>query len=218
MHDELRKKAAHAALDYIEDDIILGVGTGSTVNHFIQALASIKHRIEACVASSSETERRLRALRIPVIECNVAGQIALYVDSADEVNGRCEMLKGGGGALTREKIVATVAQQFICIADNFKLVNYLGAFPVVVEVISIARSYVARELVKLGGDPIYREGVVTDNGNILLDVHHLEITTPIQLEESIQLIPGVVECGLFAKRRADKVILASESGIRTLTC
>lgn len=217
MHDVLRQKAAQAALNLIEDDIILGVGTGSTVNHFIQALASIKHRIEACVASSLETERRLRALHIPVIDCNVAGEIALYVDSADEVNERREMLKGGGGALTREKIVATVAQQFICIADTFKLVDHLGAFPLVVEVLPIARSYVARELVKLGGDPVYREGVTTDNGNILLDVHHLEITTPIQLEESIQLIPGVIECGLFAKRRADKVILASESEIRILT-
>ncbi|KTC94537.1 ribose-5-phosphate isomerase RpiA [Legionella erythra] len=211
--NELKQQAAKAALAFIEDNMIVGVGTGSTVNFFIDELAAIKHRIDACVASSIATETRLRAAGIPVIDLNAAGELPVYIDGADEINPQNDMIKGGGGALTREKIIATVASEFICIVDESKIVNRLGAFPVAVEVLPLARSYVARELVKLGGDPEYREGFKTDNGNIILDVYHLDITTPIALEESIKLIPGVVESGLFTKRRADKVIAACRSGI-----
>ncbi|MDX1836338.1 ribose-5-phosphate isomerase RpiA [Legionella taurinensis] len=211
--NELKQQAAKAALAFIDDNMIVGVGTGSTVNYFIEELAAIKHRIDACVASSVATETRLRAAGIPVIDLNAAGELPIYIDGADEINAQNEMVKGGGGALTREKIIATVASEFICIVDESKIVNRLGAFPVAVEVLPLARSYVARELVKLGGDPEYREGFKTDNGNIILDVYHLDITTPIRLEESIKLIPGVVECGLFAKRRANKVIAAHSDGL-----
>ncbi|QRN04901.1 ribose-5-phosphate isomerase RpiA [Legionella sp. MW5194] len=212
--NELKQQAAKAALAFIEDNMIVGVGTGSTVNYFIEELAGIKHRIDACVASSVATESRLRAAGIPVIDLNAAGELPIYIDGADEINAQNEMVKGGGGALTREKIIATVASEFICIVDESKIVHRLGAaFPVAVEVLPLARSYVARELVKLGGDPEYREGFKTDNGNIILDVYHLDITTPIRLEESIKLIPGVVECGLFAKRRANKVIAAHAHGL-----
>ena len=216
MNDVLKKKVAQAALIYVEDDMIVGVGTGSTTDFFIVELGKIKHRVEGCVASSKKTEQRLRELGIPVIDANSVGDLPLYVDSADEVNPCCEMIKGGGGALTREKIVASMASRFICMVDESKSVKRLGVFPVAVEVLPMARSYVARELVKLGGDPEYREGFLTDNGNIILDVHNLEIMTPIKLEESIQLIPGVVECGLFAKRRADEVLIASDEGIKKL--
>lgn len=212
---ELKQQAAQAALVYLEDDMIVGVGTGSTVNFFIDQLASRKHKIDACVASSKATEARLRAAGIPVIDLNVAGELPIYIDGADEVNQRHEMIKGGGGALTREKIIATVAKQFICIVDESKVVNRLGAFPLAVEVLPLARGLVARELVKLGGDPSYREGFVTDNGNIILDVYNLEITTAKTLEDAIKLIPGVVENGLFGRRLADKVIVAGASGIST---
>lgn len=211
----LKQRAAQAALVYLEDDMIVGVGTGSTVNYFIEELGQIKHTIEACVASSKATEARLRALKIPVIDLNVAGQVAIYVDGADEVNHRREMIKGGGGALLGEKILANAAKQFICIVDESKVVNRLGAFPLAVEVAPQARSFVARQLVKLGGDPVYREGFVSDAGNIILDVYHLEIMTPISLEDTIKLIPGVVDSGLFAKRVADTVIVAGAEGIRT---
>ncbi|MDP1603486.1 MAG: ribose-5-phosphate isomerase RpiA [Legionella sp.] len=213
---ELKQQAAKAALAYVEDNMIVGVGTGSTVNYFIDALATIKHRIDACVASSKATEARLRALGIPVIDLNAAGDLPIYIDGADEVNHRHEMIKGGGGALTREKIIATVARQFICIVDESKVVKHLGAFPVAVEVLPLARSYVARELVKLGGDPAYREGFITDNGNIILDVYNLEIMAPISLEEKIKAISGVVESGLFGKRLADNVLVASANGIMEL--
>lgn len=212
---ELKQQAAQAALAYLEDDMIVGVGTGSTVNFFIDQLASRKHKIDACVASSKATEARLRAAGIPVIDLNVAGDLPIYIDGADEVNQRHEMIKGGGGALTREKIIATVAKQFICIVDESKVVNRLGAFPLAVEVLPLARGLVARELVRLGGDPSYRDGFVTDNGNIILDVYNLEITTATNLEDAIKLIPGVVESGLFGRRLADKVIVAGASGIRT---
>jgi ribose 5-phosphate isomerase A len=212
----LKALAAKAALAYVEDDMIIGVGTGSTVNYFIDELAAIKHRIDACVASSKATEARLRAAGIPVIDLNATKDLAIYVDGADEVNDRYEMIKGGGGALTREKIIATVANQFICIVDESKLVRHLGAFPLAIEVLPMARSYVAREIVKIGGDPEYREGFVTDNGNIILDVSNLEITNAKELEEQFKLIVGVVETGLFAKRLADKIIIAGESGITTL--
>jgi ribose 5-phosphate isomerase A len=163
------------------------------------------------------TEQRLRALGIPVLDANTVSDLPLYVDGADEVNARCEMIKGGGGALTREKIVATMASRFICIVDESKVVKNLGAFPIAVEVLPMARSFVARQLVKLGGDPEYREGVVTDNGNLILDVYNFKLTTPKTLEESIQLIPGVIECGLFTKRLADEVLIASANGIQRLT-
>lgn len=211
---ELKIKVAKAALAYIEDNTIVGVGTGSTVNCFIDALASIKHRIEGCVASSNATQARLQALEIPVFDLNVIDNLPIYVDGADEVNAEHTMIKGGGGALTREKIVASVAQQFICVVDESKLVTQLGQFPLAIEVLPIARSYVAREVVKLGGDPIYRQGFVTDNGNIILDVFNLVIEG--DLEDKINQIPGVVENGLFNRRRADKVIVADRDGIREI--
>ncbi|MCW8475662.1 ribose-5-phosphate isomerase RpiA [Legionella pneumophila] len=209
-------KAAKAAIAYIEDDMVIGVGTGSTVNFFIKELAAIKHKIEACVASSKATEALLRAEGIPVIDLNSVQDLPIYVDGADEVNERGEMIKGGGGALTREKIVANVATQFICIVDESKVVKRLGEFPVAVEVIPMARSFVARQIVKLGGDPEYREGFVTDNGNIILDVFNLNFSTPMALEDSLNVIPGVVENGVFAKRLADKVLVASASGVNNL--
>lgn len=214
--NELKASVARAALDYVTDNGIIGVGTGSTVNYFIEELASMKHRIDACVASSLATEHRLRALGIPVIDLNATDDIVVYVDGADEVNGHHEMIKGGGGALTREKIVASVAKQFICIVDESKVVKKWGEFPVAIEVIPMARSFVARELVKLGGDPMYREGYVTDNGNIILDLYHLEIPSIQSMEESINRIPGVVENGLFGTRLADVVLVAHSKGVRVL--
>lgn len=214
---ELKRKAAIAALKYIQDDMIVGIGTGSTVNYLIEELSAIKHRIEGCVASSIATEKRLRAAGIPVIELNVAGKIPLYIDGADEVNAQREMIKGGGGALTREKIIASASAEFICIVDGSKIVNRLGQFPIAVEVIPMARSFVAREIVKLGGSPAYREGFLTDNGHIILDIHNLEIQVPILIEEAINKIPGVVENGVFAARTADHVIIAESTGeIRTI--
>jgi len=210
MSDAEKKQAAIAALDYIEDDATVGVGTGSTVNFFIDALVNIKHRINATVASSVASEERLKALGIPVIDANVAGNIDIYIDGADEVNRHQQMIKGGGGALTREKILAAQADTVICIADNSKLVDRLGAFPLPVEVIPMARSYVARELVKLGGSPEYRDGFTTDNGNVILDVHGLTINEPMALETQINNIPGVVCVGLFASVPADKVLLAGK--------
>lgn len=214
--DNLKQEAAKAAMAYLkEDNMIIGVGTGSTVNYFIDQLALIRHRIDACVASSKATEARLKALKIPVINLPVAHEVAIYVDGADEVNHRREMIKGGGGALLGEKIVANAAKQFICIVDETKVVNRLGAFPLAVEVIPEARSFVGRNLVKLGGDPVYREGFLTDHGNIILDVYHLEILNALALEDTIKLIPGVVDSGLFAKRLADHVIVAGANGITT---
>jgi ribose 5-phosphate isomerase A len=202
---ELKIKAAKAAIAYIEDDMVIGVGTGSTVNFFIKELAAIKHKIEACVASSKATEALLRAEGIPVIDLNSVQDLPIYVDGADEVNERGEMIKGGGGAT-----------QFICIVDESKVVKRLGEFPVAVEVVPMARSFVARQIVKLGGDPEYREGFVTDNGNIILDVFNLNFSTPMALEDSLNVIPGVVENGVFAKRLADKVLVASASGVNNL--
>ena len=213
---ELKIKAAQAAMAYIEDDMVIGVGTGSTVNFFIKELAAIKHRIDACVASSKATEALLREAGIPVIDLNSVNDLPVYIDGADEVNELGEMIKGGGGALTREKIVANVAKQFICIVDASKMVPQLGTFPVAVEVIPMARSFVARQLVKLGGDPEYREGFVTDNGNIILDVYNLPLNTPQTLEDRIKVITGVVDNGLFAHRLADKILVASADGVRLL--
>ncbi|OHU88572.1 MULTISPECIES: ribose-5-phosphate isomerase RpiA [Pseudoalteromonas] len=210
--DEMKKAAAWAALEYVKKDTIVGVGTGSTVNHFIDALGSIKEQIKGAVSSSEASTEKLKALGIEVFELNDVDQLDVYVDGADEINASNDMIKGGGAALTREKIVAAVAKQFICIVDNTKHVETLGAFPLPVEVIPMARSYVARELLKLGGDPVYRQGVVTDNGNVILDVHNLQIKEPKQLEENINQIVGVVTNGLFAHRGADIVITGTPEG------
>ncbi|MGC1182535.1 ribose-5-phosphate isomerase RpiA [Legionella sp.] len=213
---DLKVKAAKAALDYIEHETVVGIGTGSTVNFFIKELAAIKHRIDGCVPSSKATEVLLRTAGIPVLDLNSVHDLPLYIDGADEVMAHGEMIKGGGGAHTREKIVAQVAKKFICIVDDSKVVSRLGAFPVAVEVIPIARSMVARQLVQLGGDPEYREGFVTDNGNIILDVFNLTINDPMDLEERINKIPGVVDNGLFAHRVADVILVASNEGVTQL--
>lgn len=210
--DELKKSAAIKALELIKPDTIIGVGTGSTVNHFIDALVTVKDKIAGAVSSSEESTKRLKALGIEVFDLNSVDQLDIYVDGADEITKHMAMIKGGGAALTREKIVAAVAKKVICIADKSKLVDVLGAFPLPVEVIPMARSYVARELVKLGGDPVYRQGVVTDNGNVIIDVYNLVITNPKELEAQIDGLVGVVTNGLFAKRAADVLILADQNG------
>ena len=208
--DALKKQVAEAALRFVPEGEVIGVGTGSTANFFIDGLASIKDRIKGAVASSDATAERLKGHGIPVLSLNDVDSLPVYVDGADEVNGHREMIKGGG-ALTREKIVAAVARQFVCIVDGSKQVKRLGRFPLPVEVIPMARSHVARKLVALGGQPEYREGFVTDNGNIILDVHNLDILNPIEMEEKINNIVGVVTNGLFAKRPAD-VVLVGENG------
>lgn len=202
-----KKKAALAALEFIQDDMIIGVGTGSTVAYFIEALSAVKHKIEGAIASSIATEKKLKALSIPVLDLNSINELPLYVDGADEINEAKQMIKGGGGALTREKIIATVAKKFVCIVDQSKKVDLLGEFPVAIEVLPMARSYVAREIVKMGGDPVYREGFVTDNGNVILDVYHLKLTDPKAMEEKLKNIVGVVENGIFAKRLADVLLV-----------
>lgn len=209
----LKKAAAEAALQYIENDMVIGVGSGSTVHFFIEALRSVKGKIEAAVASSVTTAEKLKALSIPVIDLNSVSEIPLYVDGADEVNAAKQMIKGGGGALTREKIIAAVSKKFVCIADQSKYVDLLGTFPVAVEVIPMARSYVAREILKLGGDPVYRQGFVTDNGNVILDIYNLKILEPITLEQKLNNIVGVVANGIFAMRPADVLLLATENGV-----
>lgn len=211
--DALKKAVALAALEYVEQGMVIGVGSGSTVNCFIDALKNVKGKIEAAVASSVVTEKKLKELSIPVVDLNSAGDLALYVDGADEINPNKQMIKGGGGALTREKIVAAVAKKFVCIVDQSKEVELLGEFPLAIEVIPMARSYVARELVKLGGDPVYRQGFVTDNGNVILDVFNLKILNPVELEETINNITGVVMNGIFAKRKADIVLIATQQGV-----
>jgi len=211
----LKKSAAQAALAYVEDDTVVGVGTGSTVNFFIDALASRKARITATVASSEASAARLRALHIPVRELNDTDGCDVYVDGADEVTEHLAMVKGGGAALTREKIVAQASRKFVCIADGTKLVPVLGKFPLPVEVIPMARSFVARELVKLGGMPELRQGVTTDNGNLILDVRGLTILDPVALETAINMIPGVVTNGIFARRPADVLLLATPEGVKT---
>lgn len=214
--DEMKKAAAIKALEFIKNDTIVGVGTGSTVNYFIDALATIKDRIIGAVSSSEESSKRLKAHGIEVFELNNVDGIDVYVDGADEITKHMHMIKGGGAALTREKIVAAVAKQFICIADSSKQVPILGAFPLPVEVIPMARSYVARELVKLGGDPVYRQGVITDNGNVILDVHNLEILDPIAMEIKINALAGVVTNGLFAQRGANTLILGTPEGTKII--
>ncbi len=214
--DEMKKLAAKAAIEYVEGGII-GVGTGSTVNHFIDFLAEIKHKIDGAVSSSEASTERMKAHGIEVMDLNSVGGMELYVDGADESNHNLQLIKGGGGALTREKIVAAASKRFVCIADGSKLVDILGAFPLPVEVIPMARSYVARELVKLGGTPVWREGVITDNGNHILDVRNMAIMEPIKMERAINDIAGVVTVGLFAQRPADVLILGTGEGAKTVT-
>jgi len=213
--DELKKAVGRAALKYITPGSIVGVGTGSTVNHFITALGSMKDDIEAAVSSSEASTARLRELGIPVLDLNDVDELDVYVDGADEINEQMEMIKGGGAALTREKIVAAVAKRFICIVDESKLVPVLGKFPLPVEVIPMARNHVARELAKLGGRPIWRGGVVTDNGNHILDVHDLNIQQAKQLESQINGIVGVVTVGLFAHRGANIALIGTPNGVKT---
>ena len=215
--DELKKAVAKAAIAHVPEDCIVGVGTGSTANFFIAELAGIKGRLQGAVASSEATAARLKAAGIRVFELNAVDDLPVYVDGADEVTRHLHMIKGGGGALTREKIVAAVAGKFVCIADESKLKDVLGVFPLPVEVIPMARSHVARELVKLGGLPELRQGFTTDNGNIILDVRGLAIVNPVTLEGEINQIVGVVANGLFARRGADVLLLATRDGVRTLT-
>lgn len=214
--EEDKRAAAEAALEYLSTGQLIGVGTGSTANYFIDALADVKDRIEGAVASSKETERRLRAHHIPVLDLDSAGELPVYVDGADEATTALTLIKGGGGALTREKIIAAASRQFICIADQSKLVDRLGTFPLPVEVIPLAQGYVARQLSGLGGRPALREGFTTDNGNLILDVHGLDITDPAALESAIDHVAGVVCNGLFARRSADVLLLGTGSGVETL--
>lgn len=214
--EEKKKRVAHAALDYIKVGTVIGVGTGSTANHFIDALAQIKHRIDGAVASSEATAQRLKSHGIPVLDLNSVDSLSVYIDGADEANRHRQLIKGGGGALTREKIVAAVAKEFVCIVDDSKLVDILGRFPLPIEVVPMARSYVARELRALGGNPYWREGFITDNGNMVLDIHNLDILEPVKMESEINQIAGVVTNGIFARRAADVLLLATEEGVDTL--
>ncbi len=214
--DEKKKQVAEAALAYIEDDTIVGVGTGSTVNFFIEYLASIKHRIDGAVSSSDATEALLKQHNIPVLSLNSANDIPVYIDGADEATKHLHLIKGGGGALTREKIIAAVSKKFVCIIDETKMVDVLGTFPLPVEVIPMAQSYIAREITKLGGQPILREGFTTDNGNIILDVHNLSILKPVELEQELNKLAGVITNGLFAQRPADILLIANDNGVKVL--
>jgi ribose 5-phosphate isomerase A len=213
--DEMKKMAAKEALEYVDGGIV-GVGTGSTVNHFIDYLATIKHKIEGAVSSSEVSTERLKTHGITVLDLNATGGLDIYIDGADESDHNLSLIKGGGGALTREKIVAGASRKFVCIADGSKLVDVLGKFPLPVEVIPMARSHVARQLVKLGGTPVWRENFITDNGNVILDVHNLQITKPMEMEQEINNIAGVVTTGIFALRGADVLILGTEQGTKTV--
>jgi ribose 5-phosphate isomerase A len=215
--DEKKQQVAKAALEYVVPDTIIGIGTGTTANYFVDALATIKHKIEGTVASSNVTAERLKSHGIPVLELNSVDEISVYIDGADESNRHLHLIKGGGGALTREKIVAAVSKKFVCIADDSKLVDVMGKFPLPVEVIPMARSYVARQIVKMGGNPILREGFTTDNGNVILDVHNLQIMEPVKLETELNQIAGVVTNGLFAASPADILLLGSDQGVKTIT-
>ncbi|HEY6645268.1 ribose-5-phosphate isomerase RpiA [Povalibacter sp.] len=214
--DQKKQQAAVAALAYVEEDSVIGVGTGSTVNHFIDALAAQKLRIRGAVSSSEASTERMKKYGIDVLDLNSTGDLDVYIDGADESDGQLRLIKGGGAALTREKIVAAASRRFVCIADDSKLVDVLGRFPLPVEVIPMARSYVARRLRALGGRPLWREGVITDNGNQILDVHDLRITDPIATEDAINQITGVVTVGLFARRPADVLILGTDAGPKIL--
>jgi ribose 5-phosphate isomerase A len=215
--DALKKAAAEAALAYVQAGTIVGIGTGSTANFFIDALAGIKHKVDGTVASSVASAERLKKHGIPVLDLNSVDDMDLYVDGADEANKYLQLIKGGGGALTREKIVAAVAKKFVCIADESKLVDILGTFPLPIEVIPMARSHVARQIVKMGGQPVLRQGFTTDNGNVILDVRNLKIMDAAKLEAELNNIPGVVTNGIFALRPADVLILGAPQGVRTLT-
>lgn len=217
MHQtEKKRAAAEAALEYIEDGCLLGVGTGSTVNYFIDALPSCRDRIRALVASSEATRERLEKLGFEVSELSETGDLDLYVDGADEANKHFHLIKGGGGALTREKVLAGASRKFVCIIDDSKMVGTLGAFPLPIEVIPMARSFVSRRTIKYRGQPVWRDGFVTDNGNQIIDVYNLQITNPVEMEERLGLVPGVVTVGLFAKRGADVLIIADDKEVRTL--
>ena len=215
--DDLKRAVAQAAIAYVPTDCIVGVGTGSTANFFIDELAKIKNKLRGAVASSEASAKRLQAHGIEVISLNDAGELPVYVDGADEITRHLHMVKGGGGALTREKIVAAASKKFICLCDASKLVDVLGKFPLPIEVIPMARSYIAREVVKLGGHPQLREGFTTDNGNIILDVHGLQILNPVELETALNHLPGVVTNGLFARRGADVLLLGTPEGVQTIT-
>ena len=219
--DELKHAVARAAFEriqqYLDEDSVIGVGTGSTANLFIDCLAEAKHKIRSTVASSEETARRLKEHGIPVYDLNSVDEVTVYIDGADEANEYLQLIKGGGAALTREKIITAVAREFICIADESKYVKVLGNFPLPVEIIPMARSHVGRQIVKLGGDPVYRDGVTTDNGNIIIDIYNMSITDPRQLESDLNQIVGVVTNGLFAHRPADVLLLGKESGVVELT-
>jgi ribose 5-phosphate isomerase A len=212
-----KRQVAESALKYVVYDEIIGVGTGSTANYFIDFLATIKHKIKGAVASSVPTEQKLKAHGILVFDLNSVDYLPVYIDGADEINNHLQMIKGGGGALTREKIVASVAEKFICIADDAKFVDVLGKFPLPIEVIPMARSVVAREIVKLGGSPAYRENFITDNGNVILDIWNLKIIDPLQLEKDLNNIPGVVTNGIFARNAADVLLLGTNSGVEVIT-
>lgn len=214
--NDLKFRAASAALEYVDNLKIIGVGTGSTVNHFIDFLSDFKSILDGAVSSSQASTAKLEEIGIPVIDLNAAGSIELYVDGADEINRQRQLIKGGGGALTREKIVAAASKQFICIADESKMVDVLGTFPLPVEVIPMARSFVAREFVKKGGQPEWRKDFVTDNGNHILDIHNLAILEPMKLENEINNIPGVVTVGLFASHAADIVLVGTATGVKKL--
>lgn len=214
--DTLKKQVAKAALEYVQDNAIIGIGSGTTVNYFIEALGSIKHKIKGAVAASIASEKKLKSLNIPIYDLNAVDELPVYIDSADEFNASKYLIKGGGGALTREKIIASAAKQFICMVEERKEVRVLGTFPLPVEVIPMARGLVARKIVKLGGMPEYRAGFVTDNGNIILDVHQLDLTQPVTIEEKLNNISGVVCNGIFACRPADIILIATNDGVRKL--
>jgi ribose 5-phosphate isomerase A len=214
---EKKQRAAQAAMSYVKDGMVLGIGTGSTVGEFIEVLKARKIQLAGAVSSSRQTSERLAAARIAELELNAVGHLELYIDGADESDRRGMLIKGGGGALTREKIIAAASSRFVCMIDDSKLVDTLGAFPLPVEVIPMARSYVAREFEKLGGRPVWREGVVSDNGNAILDVHHLSIGNPVDMEDTVNRIAGVVTVGLFARRGADLLLVAADNEVRTIT-
>lgn len=214
--DKAKRIVAEAALELVEDDMVVGVGTGSTVNFFIDALAGLKHRIDGAVSSSESSTRRLKEHGIRVLELNETGDLPLYVDGADESDGHRRLIKGGGGALTREKIVAGASEKFVCIVDESKMVDVLGTFPLPVEVIPMAQSFVGRQLVKHGGQPELRSGFTTDNGNLILDVHNLHLTDPAGMERALNCIPGVVTVGIFALRPADLVLVGKPSGVESV--
>ena len=213
-----KRRAAEAAVRYIEEGMVLGIGTGSTVNQLIDVLKDRKIQLKGAVSSSKQTSERLRAIGIDELDLNTAGDLALYIDGADEARRDGVLIKGGGAALTREKVVAAASARFVCIVDDTKMVERLGKFPLPVEVIPMARSYVARCLVLLGGQPVWREGVVTDNGNPILDVHHLNLEDPVGFETTVNQIAGVVTVGLFAHRRADVLLIAGDSAVQTVDC